>query len=170
MNNPEKLCLAILFAILLLPSFITAQTGGQFAITQTVIAGGGAESSGGNFGVVGTTAQATAGTDSGSGQFAVKGGFWQAFFAPTAAQVSVGGRVLTANGAGIRNARVTMTDQNGQTQIAATSTFGYFRFQEVAVGEVYVFTVHSKRFTFSNGTRILLVSEEISDMVFIADW
>lgn len=170
MRNFIKQCSAELLAILLLPFLLAAQTGGQIAITHSVIAGGGGNSGGGNFTVTGTNAQPNAGTNSTGGQFAVSGGFWQVFLAPTAAQVSVGGRVLTANGAGIRNARVTMTNQNGQTQIAATSTFGYFRFEEIAVGEVYVFTVHSNRFTFSNGTRILLVSEEISDMFFVADW
>lgn len=164
-----KLFSATLIAVLSLSFIAAAQTGGQFAVTQSVIANGGAQSNGGNFGVVGTTAQANAGTDSGGGQFAVKGGFWQPFFAPTAAQVSVGGRVLTANGLGIRNARVTMTNQNGQTQIALTSTFGYFRFEEVPVGEPYIFTVHSKRFTFSNPTFVLMVNENIGDIVFTAD-
>jgi Carboxypeptidase regulatory-like domain len=159
----------ILLACLILPLNSLAQTGGQFAITQSVIAGGGAVSSGGNFGVIGTTAQANAGIDSGGGQFSVKSGFWQSSFAPTAAQVSVAGRVLTANGAGIRNARVTITDQNGQMQTAYTGSFGYFRFTEVLVGEIYILTVHSKRFTFGNPTRVLSVLEETGDIEFIAD-
>lgn len=170
MKNLFKLCSAALIAALSLSFIAAAQTGGQFAITQSVITNGGADSSGGNFGVVGTAGQANAGTDSGNGQFAVKSGFWQSSLAPTAARVSVGGRVLTANGAGIRNARVTMTNQNGQTRIASTGSFGYFRFEEVPVGETYILTVHTKRFTFGNATQILFVTEEISDMIFMADW
>ena len=53
----------------------------------------------------------------------------------TAANVSVGGRVLTANGNGIRNVRVTMTDANGITRSTLSSAFGYYRFAEVLAGD-----------------------------------
>jgi hypothetical protein len=163
-----KIFLAISLSFFL-ATHSAAQVGGQFEITQSVIAGGGAESGGGNFAVVGTAGQTNAGTVSTGGNFGVTGGFWQASFAPTAAQVSVGGRVLAANGMGIRNVRLTLTNQSGVVQTAVTSAFGYFRFDEVAVGEIYILTVHSKRFIFSNGTQILAVTEEIGDVVFIAD-
>lgn len=169
MKNLFELCLTLFLVFSLLLS-VMAQTSGQFAITQSVIANGGADSGGGNFGVIGTNAQPSAGTNSNGGQFSVSGGFWQVNLAPTAAQVSIGGRVLTANGSGIQNARVTMTNQNGETQNALTGTFGYFRFEEVAVGETYILTVVSKRFQFSNSTQVLFVVEEINDLVFIADW
>lgn len=168
MKNLYELCLVVFLSVLF-SSLLAAQTGGQFAITQSVVAGGGANSSGGNFGVVGTAGQPSAGTTSTGGNFGVTGGFWQAFLAPTAAQVSVSGRVLTANGIGLRNARLTLTNQAGETQSAVTSAFGYFRFSEVAAGETYILTVHSKRFMFGNPTRILAVTEEVSDVVFIAD-
>lgn len=169
MQSYFKTISKILLTILILLIAAAAQSGGQFAITQSVIANGGADSNGGNFSLVGTIAQANAGDNSTNGQFALRSGFWQAFFAPTAAQASVSGRVLAANGVGIRNARVTMFNQNGQAQSAVTSTFGYFRFEEVSDGETYVFTVHSKRFTFSNGSQILFITGEISDLVFVAN-
>lgn len=100
----------------------------------------------------------------------LRGGFWQPFFAPTAAMVTVTGRVLAANGAGISNVRVLMTGQTGETQTAVSNTFGNFRFNEVRVGEIYVFTVSSRRYQFSVPSQVLSVNDNVSDLVFIADW
>ena len=155
--------------IFLLTIPVSAQSGGQFAVTQSVIANGGAESNGGNFGVTATTAQTNVGANLVGGNFGLQGGFWQAALAPSAAQVSVSGRVIAADGQGIRNARVLMTNQAGETQSAITASFGYFCFPEVLVGETYIISVHTKRFNFSNGTQILSVMEDVNDIIFIAD-
>ncbi|MGI8640975.1 MAG: choice-of-anchor Q domain-containing protein, partial [Pyrinomonadaceae bacterium] len=48
-------------------------------------------------------------------------------FAPTAAAVSVSGRVTNGK-RGVARARVYMTGQNGETQTTITNSFGYFRF------------------------------------------
>lgn len=88
---------------------------------------------------------------------------------PTAAQVSIGGRVAAADGAGIRNVVITLTDSNGATRTARTSSFGYFRFDEVEAGETYVLGVQSKRFTFSQPTRIINVSGAMDDILFTAE-
>lgn len=90
------------------------------------------------------------------------------FMAPTAANVSVGGRVLTSQGYGIRNARVTLTNSNGATRTAITSGFGYYRFDEVAVGQTYVVAVRSKRYRFASDTQVLSVNDEITDLIFTA--
>ena len=169
MKNPAMVYLAILFCVLLMPILAAAQTGGQFAITQSVIAGGGANSAGGNFGVTGTNAQPSAGVNSTGGQFGVTGGFWQPFFAPTAALVSVSGRVTMANGIGIANVRVLMTNQTGASATAVTNTFGNFSFAEVPAGEIYVFTVQSRRYNFSVPSQVLSVTDNVSDLIFIAD-
>jgi hypothetical protein len=156
-------------AIFLLSVSASAQTGGQFAITQSVIVGGGANSNSVNFGVTGTAAQPSAGVNSTGDQFAVTGGFWQAFFAPTAALVSVSGKVTTANGFGIANVRVSMINQTGETQTAVSNSFGNFRFAEVLSGQIYIFTVHSRRYQFSVPSQVLSVTDNVSDLVFIAD-
>jgi hypothetical protein len=88
--------------------------------------------------------------------------------APTAANVSVSGRVLSAQGHGIRNARVTLTDANGATRTAITSSFGYYRFDEVEVGQTYIVGVRSKRYQFSNQTQVVFVGDEITDLTFNA--
>lgn len=148
-----------------------AQTGGTYTINQSVIASGGQNSAGGSYTVAGTVGQSTAGTSSTSGNYAVRGGFWTFdALAPSAAEVSVGGRVRTSNGIGIRNARVTLTASNGAIQTAVTSSFGYYRFENIPVGETCVISVSSKRFTFAQSTVVRSIFEEISDLDFIADF
>ena len=53
------------------------QSGGQFNIDRTVIAGGGGVSTGGSLSLQGTIGQASAGAQSNGGQFSITGGFWQ---------------------------------------------------------------------------------------------
>lgn len=89
--------------------------------------------------------------------------------APTAALVSVSGRATTADGSGIRNANVVLTDSGGSVRSAQTNSFGYFRFEDVAAGQTYVLEISSKKFTFAGSVRVLNVQEEIADLEFIAE-
>ena len=82
---------------------------------------------------------------------------------PTAANVSVSGRVLTPEGFGLRNAIVTLTDQRGNTRSVRTGTFGYFRLEGVSVGETYVVGVSSKQYQFT--PQVIAVSDEITDLI-----
>ena len=68
------------------------------------------------------------------------------------ASVTVGGRVLTSDGAGLKNAAVTMADSLGVRRTALTNSFGFFSFDSVAAGESYTITATSKRFRFSGQT------------------
>jgi hypothetical protein len=77
--------------------------------------------------------------------------------------------VTTANGFGIANVRVSMTNQAGASATAVSNTFGNFRFAEVPAGEIYVFTVHSRRYQFSVPSQVLSVTDNVGDLVFIAD-
>lgn len=163
----QKIIASIVFS-LLFTLIAAAQPGGMFEITQAVISNGGGSSGGANFNVTGTTAQTFAGMNSTNGQYGVRGGFWQSFFAPTAAMVSLNGLVLSSNGGGISKARVTLTSAGSETRTAATSSFGYFRFDDVEVGQTYIISVSSKGFYFANGTQVLVVNDEINDLVFIA--
>jgi Carboxypeptidase regulatory-like domain len=157
-----------LFAALIFAATVSAQTGGTYQITQSVISNGGGDSNGGNFGVTGTSSQSLAGTNSTNGGFAVRGGFWQAFFAPTAALVAVSGQILSANGGGISKAHITLTNASGETRTATTGSFGYFRFDDVEVGQTCIVSVRHKRFQFINETQIVFVAEEITGIVFNA--
>jgi hypothetical protein len=145
-----------------------AQTGGTFQLEQTVIAAGGGRNSGGSFALDATVGQTLAGGVSQGVRFSVQNGFWTFNIAPTAALVSIGGRVITADGRGIRNARVLLTAPDGTARLAATGAFGYYRFGDVAVGETYVLTVFSKRFVFDNPTLIVSVMDELRNLDFVA--
>lgn len=82
--------------------------------------------------------------------------------APTAAIVSVAGRVKTSNGRGLTNAFVTLTDSSGSTRTARTTAFGYFRFGEIAAGETYIVQVASKRYRFA--PQVLSINQDIADL------
>ncbi len=85
---------------------------------------------------------------------------------PLAASVSVGGRVSVGD-KGLRNAIVVLTDMQGVSRTVKTSTFGYFNFENVEVGETYTVSVMSKRFQFAS--QIVSVTEEITDLNFTAE-
>jgi WD40 repeat protein len=88
--------------------------------------------------------------------------------APTAANVSVSGRVLSAAGSGIRNVRISLTDANGATRTAITSSFGHYRFENVEVEQTYVISVSSRRFNFANPARVVAVADEVTNLDFTA--
>lgn len=177
MKKLKKQWLTALFAVMLLQTFTAAQTGDGFDLSHNVIASGGGSNSTGSSGgqtftVDGTVGQNLAGTVSTGpngqgGQFLVRGGFW-AFqpVAPTAAMVSVGGRVSTEPGLAISNARVYLTDSSGTIRAAVTNSFGYYRIDGVEVGQTYILTALSKGFQFTPLT--IAVTDELLDLDIIA--
>ena len=86
-------------------------------------------------------------------------------FTVTAATVAVTGRVLTADGGGLKNALVTMRDPNNVRRLSVTNSFGFYSFDSVAAGGSYTFSVSSKRFRFSPQT--IQVNDNISVQDFI---
>lgn len=173
MSGRTKFTLVIaLFAAATIAPPAAAQIsgGGQYTIEQSAIAGGGAVSSGGQFTLGGTIGQAVAGQKASNAAFSVHAGFWNGVpLAPTAAEVTVGGRVTTADGRGIRNVRVTMTGAGGETRTAISTAFGYFQFTDVPAGETFVFSVAARRFRFSQPTRVCTILEDTNDIVFVAE-
>jgi CSLREA domain-containing protein len=85
---------------------------------------------------------------------------------PTAANVSVSGRVLTDTGRGLRNAIVTMTDANGIIRTARTSSFGYYHFDDIAAGHTVIVAVRSKQFQFA--PQVVNVRESLTNVNFTA--
>jgi hypothetical protein len=85
---------------------------------------------------------------------------------PTAASVSIGGRVLTVDGRGIGRAIITLTDMNGNTRRALTNPFGYYRFDGVAAGATYVIQVRHKSYDFA--PQVLSVAKEMNNLNFTA--
>jgi len=89
--------------------------------------------------------------------------------APTAATVSVGGRVMTSEGRGIRNVVIRLTDSEGNVRTAISNSFGYYRFNDVEAGATYILTASGKRFSFSQPSQVLNVNDETEEVNFIAN-
>jgi len=89
--------------------------------------------------------------------------------APTAASVTVSGRVMTAHGKGIRNVLVRFVDDAGQIRTVLTSTFGYYKFADIPAGQTYTISVSAKKYTFAQPTQVLNLTGETSDVNFVAD-
>ena len=87
--------------------------------------------------------------------------------APTAAGVSVSGRVQTSDGRGLRNAAVVLTDATGISRTVTTGAFGNYQFDDVQSGENYVIGVVSKRYRFAS--RVLSVTDQLNGVDFIGD-
>lgn len=89
--------------------------------------------------------------------------------APTAAFGSVSGRVQTAGGRGIRSVRVSLIQADGTTKFVTTTAFGYYRFDNVEVGQSIVVSVAGKRFRFTPGTQVINMTEDIANLDFTAN-
>lgn len=100
----------------------------------------------------------------------ISGGWCLTILPTTAAPASISGRVMTNEGAGIRNAHVVITGNSlPEPRIAITGSFGYFGFGDLVVGETYVVTVNSQRFTFTVPSRVITLVDNVIDADFVAD-
>jgi hypothetical protein len=91
-------------------------------------------------------------------------------FAPTAANVSVGGKVLTSNGSGISRVAVTLINAaTGEVRSVQTNSFGFYNFSDVPAGGTYVVTVSSRRYSFANPSQVVNVGEDVGELNFTAD-
>lgn len=86
-------------------------------------------------------------------------------FVPNAAGVNIGGRVRTADGTGLANATVTLTDQLGNSRTVRTSSFGYFFFEDLEAGDTYILSVTMKQRQFT--PQAVTASEEATNIEFI---
>ena len=84
---------------------------------------------------------------------------------PNAAGVEIAGRVLTPDGRGLRNARVTITDEEGIERTVTTSSFGYYRFDGVRRGATLVMGVRSNRYRFAS--QVVQALDSLSDFDLI---
>lgn len=79
--------------------------------------------------------------------------------------VAISGRVTTPSGLGLRNAVVSLIDQNGMRRTAATSSFGIYSFATVMPGQTYTITVSSKRYRYSPVN--MPVNDTITNLDFV---
>lgn len=159
-------CPKIILSVLTLLLFSTntlAQSNPPYEITQSVIASGGGKSDSVQFSVTGTVGQTIAGTNSTASPFAISGGFWQFFIGPTAAMVSIGGRVTTSNGQPISRVFVIVEGSHGGMRTAVTNTFGNFRIDNIAAGQTYILSAMHRRHQFV--PQAIMVNDSIADLV-----
>jgi hypothetical protein len=179
-KNPQLFDLiffaVVVLAILLFAMSARAQTneiqasGGSFTLEKQVGAGGGNQMQQSSLKLSGTAGQPVAGHKSSGGNFSLYSGFWTPEdFAPTAANVVVGGQIKTADGRGIKNVLVTITFPDGQTRAALSGSFGYYRFADIPAGEIYLFSVAAKRYTFAQTSQAREISDDTQDIDFVAD-
>jgi len=143
-----------------------SQTGGTFEIEKSVIASGGNASSGGTFTLESTSGQTVSNASPSGGTFSILSGFWTPIFTATAASVTVTGKVSQLNGRGIAQAIVFYSDVSGNVKTTRTGSFGYFRFENVEVGQTCIFQVSAKGYLFA--PQVVNVQENISDLNFIS--
>ncbi len=84
--------------------------------------------------------------------------------APTAAPVSVSGRVTDATGRGISGAQITVNGSGGAVFYARSNPFGFYAFEEIESGATYVFQVSHKRYAFA--PRVINLTEDLNDLNF----
>lgn len=156
-----------LAAFLLFFAAVKAQTGGDFTIMQSVVAGGGQNATGGNFSLDGTIGQSLAGGALTGEPFSITSGFWN--FTPmpaTAATVTISGSVSSLRNIPIGKAKISLTGANGISRTALSNQAGVFRFENVAAGETYIVEVRHRRYVFT--PQVVFVSEDLLDLNFTA--
>ena len=97
---------------------------------------------------------------------AINGGWGLDFLGPSAANVTVGGRIQNSQGRGVYNAKVEITDENGAVRATRTNSFGFYQFDEVLAGQTYVFNVRHKTYQFD--TQVITVMDELQNIDFTA--
>jgi len=93
------------------------------------------------------------------------GGFQ--ILAPTAANVTVSGKLVDAFGNPVARAMVELADSSGATRVVRSNSFGNFIFETVQAGQTYTVSVNTKSYRFT--PQVVSVVSNVSDMVLIAE-
>ena len=90
-------------------------------------------------------------------------------FVPTAAKVSISGRVTDDSGNGLPRSTLTIINTHtSETRTAVSNSFGYFRFDDLEVGNIYMVTVQNKKYSFETETRTFVLNDAMENMDFKA--
>jgi hypothetical protein len=85
-------------------------------------------------------------------------------FAPTAAAVTLGGRVLDSYGRGLKDVVVSLTTGSGETLRRRTGAFGYYSFDGIAAGQTVIVSAQSKLYQFA--PQVVTTAEDVSELNF----
>jgi hypothetical protein len=89
---------------------------------------------------------------------------------PTAARVTISGRVTAPDGFGLSGVHISMTgDDPAQTGSVVTNPFGHYSFDNIEAGRNVVITVSSKRYSFPRPSLFLNAVDNISNADFVGD-
>ena len=88
-------------------------------------------------------------------------------FVPSAAAVSISGRVFNDLGYGVPKATVTLSGSTGPARTVLTNPFGHYRFDNLTAGSTYFLNAASKRYRYN--PQVLTVGEDLTDVNFIAE-
>lgn len=82
----------------------------------------------------------------------------------TAADLTISGRVLTANGRGLSGAIVRVTETSGRVLTAVTTSRGLYQFDGLESGQSVVISVASRKFQYE--PRVLNLNDSLQDIDF----
>lgn len=90
---------------------------------------------------------------------------------PTASNnLNLAGRVLTADGRGIRNVQVVITGGNiTGNRVVQTGSLGWYTFDGLEAGMTYTVSISSKRYAFTVPARFVTLSDDLTDVDFVAE-
>ncbi len=88
--------------------------------------------------------------------------------AQTSPPAAISGRVFDSFGRGLRGVVLTVENSNGAVVSTVTNSLGYYRFGSLVAGETYILSVSSRRYRFAGPTRIVNVSQDITNENFVA--
>lgn len=88
---------------------------------------------------------------------------------PTAANASISGRVVSAQGRGIRGAVIRIQSADGTVnRVVMTNSMGYYTIPDIETGITYVISVASRRFSFDPASVVYTHQDQIADLNFTA--
>jgi uncharacterized delta-60 repeat protein len=86
---------------------------------------------------------------------------------PTAANVTLGGRITNSNGFPLSGVLVILSGSSPfEPRATMTSSFGYYNFYDVPVGQIYLIAPESNHYTFSPTNRTINLLDEFLDANF----
>jgi hypothetical protein len=88
---------------------------------------------------------------------------FNALAAPTAASASISGKVTLSNGRALLRTTVHITDQNGDTRTATTNQFGYFRFDDIEVGQILIINAFHRQYQFN--PQVIQLDDSITKLI-----
>ncbi len=88
---------------------------------------------------------------------------------PSAAPVALTGRAISTGGRGIASVRILITNgTTGEVRGALSNSFGYYRVDDLVVGELYSVTATHKRYQFVDGQRTISLEDNLDGYDFVA--